>query len=146
MLGLGTGELVLIGVVALLVIGPERLPVVMRQLGRWYGQIRRTADELRRAFVLEADRQDAADRYKKLAEQRKKAQEEARRRLEAQKADGAQAQPAPPPAEGAPTELVPNDVPPDAPAHAAPPLHTMSELAPPAPAPEPLEPPAEMGR
>ena len=34
-------ELLLIGVVALLVIGPERLPAVARTIGLWLGRIRR---------------------------------------------------------------------------------------------------------
>jgi sec-independent protein translocase protein TatB len=128
MLGLGAGEMMVIAVVALLVIGPDRLPTVMRQLGRWYGQLRRTADELRRAFILEADRQDASERYKQLQERRKKAQEDARRRIEELK--GSEAQPAaegdaaPEPVAG--EALAANDIDPHAPlmverAHAAPP-------------------------
>ncbi|MEZ4241173.1 MAG: twin-arginine translocase TatA/TatE family subunit [Myxococcota bacterium] len=87
--GLGWGEMALIAVVTLLVIPPDRLPHVMRQLGRWYGQLRRAADELRRAFVLEADRQDAAERYRQLQERRRKAQE-ARKQAEAATGGGAQ--------------------------------------------------------
>ncbi|MBO0612811.1 Sec-independent protein translocase protein TatB [Thiothrix fructosivorans] len=34
-------EMLLVGVVALLVIGPERLPTVARTLGQWLGKIRR---------------------------------------------------------------------------------------------------------
>ncbi|MBX2803021.1 MAG: Sec-independent protein translocase protein TatB [Myxococcales bacterium] len=75
MLSFGLGEMLLVAVVALLVVGPERLPRVLRQLGRWYGQARRAADELRRAFVLEADRQDASDRYRKLQERRRQAEQ-----------------------------------------------------------------------
>ncbi len=37
------GELVLIGIVALLVIGPERLPKVARAAGFWVGRARRFA-------------------------------------------------------------------------------------------------------
>jgi Tat protein translocase TatB subunit len=115
MLGMGMGEMALIMVVALLVVPPEQLPKAMRQVGRWYGQIRRAADDLRRAFTLEADRQDAAERYRELQERRKKAQE-ARKKAEAEA--GAVAQPdavapAPPPAET--QGEVPNDIPPDAP-------------------------------
>jgi sec-independent protein translocase protein TatB len=76
MLGLGFWELVLIGGLALVVIGPERLPHVMRTIGRWYAQIRRTADEMRRAFVLEADRLDAEERLTAMRERQRKAREE----------------------------------------------------------------------
>lgn len=34
-------EMLVIGIVALLVIGPERLPTVARTIGRWIGKIRR---------------------------------------------------------------------------------------------------------
>lgn len=122
MLGLGWGEMAIIGIVALLVIPPDRLPHAMRQLGRWYGQIRRSADELRRAFVLEADRQDAAERYRQLQERRRQAQE-VRKRAEAETGGGAQpleAVGAPEPqasVQGGEDEeaLTPNDIPPDAP-------------------------------
>lgn len=80
MLGLGLGEILIIAAVALLVVGPEQLPRLLRQLGRWYGQARRAADELRRAFVLEADRQDAAERYARLRERRERAAEERKAR------------------------------------------------------------------
>lgn len=34
-------EMLVIGIVALLVIGPERLPTVARTVGRWIGKVRR---------------------------------------------------------------------------------------------------------
>ncbi len=73
MLGLGLTEILLVGAVMLVVVGPDRLPQVFRTLGRIYGQIRRASDEMRRAFVLEADRQDADERFEKLQERRKAA-------------------------------------------------------------------------
>lgn len=41
MFDIGFGELVLVAVVALLVIGPERLPGVARTAGMWVGRARR---------------------------------------------------------------------------------------------------------
>lgn len=61
MLGLGFGEIAILLLLALLVVGPERLPKVVRWAGRSYGQLRRAADDLRRAFLLEADRMDAEE-------------------------------------------------------------------------------------
>lgn len=55
MLGLGAGELLLVGILLLVVLGPERLPEVMRWLGRQYWWLRRNASELYRDVLLEAD-------------------------------------------------------------------------------------------
>ena len=51
----GWAELLVIGVVALIVIGPRDLPGVFRALGRFTGKIRRMAREFQRAM------EDAAD-------------------------------------------------------------------------------------
>ncbi len=75
MLGLGIGEMLVIGGLVLVVVGPDRLPQALRWAGQNYGKLRRTADELRRAFVLEADRQDAEERLGKLRERQKAARE-----------------------------------------------------------------------
>jgi Tat protein translocase TatB subunit len=55
MFGIGPEELMLIAVLALLVLGPERLPKVMRDMGRIVGDLRKTSDELREEF-LNADK------------------------------------------------------------------------------------------
>ena len=51
MFGIGTGELLLILVLALLVLGPERMPRLARDIGKTVGDLRRTSDELRREFL-----------------------------------------------------------------------------------------------
>jgi sec-independent protein translocase protein TatB len=48
MLGLGWTEMLVIGVVALIVIGPKDLPVVMGRIGKFVGQIRRMGNEFQR--------------------------------------------------------------------------------------------------
>jgi sec-independent protein translocase protein TatB len=88
MLGLGWQEIMLIGVLAVVVVGPERLPEMLRFVGRQYAKIRRTSDELRRAFMLEADRADAEKRAAELRKRRAqaaaRAEEVRRRAMEAQ--------------------------------------------------------------
>lgn len=48
MLGLGWTEMLVIGIVALIVIGPRDLPVVMNRIGKVAGQIRRMGSEFQR--------------------------------------------------------------------------------------------------
>jgi Tat protein translocase TatB subunit len=55
MFGIGPEELVLLLIIALIVLGPERMPKVARDIGRVVGDLRRTSDELREEF-LNADK------------------------------------------------------------------------------------------
>src|SRR5690606_16474429 len=47
MFDVGFPELLLLFVIALLILGPERLPRVAAQVGRWVARARRTANQLR---------------------------------------------------------------------------------------------------
>jgi Tat protein translocase TatB subunit len=55
MFGIGTEEIILIMVIALIVLGPERMPKLARDLGRAVAEFRKTSDELRGEF-LNADK------------------------------------------------------------------------------------------
>ncbi|MDQ6858082.1 MAG: twin-arginine translocase TatA/TatE family subunit [Chloroflexota bacterium] len=55
MFGIGTGELLLLLVLALIVLGPEKMPKLARDLGRALAEFRKTSDELRTEF-LNADK------------------------------------------------------------------------------------------
>jgi sec-independent protein translocase protein TatB len=48
-------ELVVVFVIALLVLGPQRLPKVAAELGKWVGRARRTATQLRRQLEREIE-------------------------------------------------------------------------------------------
>jgi len=48
--GIGGLEYLVIAAVALIVVGPERLPGLLRTLGQWVGKARRMADEFRHSF------------------------------------------------------------------------------------------------
>jgi sec-independent protein translocase protein TatB len=50
MFEIGWGELLVIGVVALIAIGPKELPAVLRTIGQWMGKIRRMASEFQGQF------------------------------------------------------------------------------------------------
>jgi sec-independent protein translocase protein TatB len=50
MFDISWGKLVIIGVVALLVIGPKDLPMVLRTVGQWMAKIRRMASEFQGQF------------------------------------------------------------------------------------------------
>lgn len=82
MLNLGFTEIMLVMVVAIVVVGPERLPTLLGWLGRQYGRLRGASEELRQAFVLEADRVEGDKR----AEQLRHRRDEARRRIDAARA------------------------------------------------------------
>jgi sec-independent protein translocase protein TatB len=65
------GKLILIGIVALIVIGPKDLPRVLRELGRAVAKMRRMASEFQGQFmeaVREADMADIKGDVAKLAE------------------------------------------------------------------------------
>jgi sec-independent protein translocase protein TatB len=50
MFNFGWGELIVIGIVALIAIGPKELPTVLRTLGLWMGKVRRMANEFQSQF------------------------------------------------------------------------------------------------
>lgn len=56
MFDIGFSELVLIALLALIVLGPKRLPEVARAAGHWAGRIRRFVDSVKRD--MENDMQD----------------------------------------------------------------------------------------
>src|SRR6476659_3185185 len=50
MFEIGWGELLIIGIVALIAIGPKELPTVLRTLGQWMAKLRRMASEFQNQF------------------------------------------------------------------------------------------------
>ena len=55
MFDVGFSELVLIGVLALVIAGPERLPGIMRTLGRFAGRAKATLAAVRTELEREVD-------------------------------------------------------------------------------------------
>ena len=62
MFDIGFWELAIIGIVALLVIGPERMPEMVRTIGQWAGQFQRLISTLKREIEAET----RSDEYKLL--------------------------------------------------------------------------------
>jgi len=52
MLDIGLSELLIILVVALIVMGPQKLPEIARKLGRGMAEFRRTSEDLRRTILM----------------------------------------------------------------------------------------------
>ncbi|MGI9476223.1 MAG: Sec-independent protein translocase protein TatB [Hyphomicrobiaceae bacterium] len=50
MLDIGWWELMVVGMVALIVVGPKELPTLLRTIGRYVGMAKRQADEFRSQF------------------------------------------------------------------------------------------------
>ncbi|MGP8289412.1 Sec-independent protein translocase protein TatB [Vreelandella zhanjiangensis] len=80
MLDIGFLELMLVGVVALLVLGPERLPRAARTTGLWIGKIKRTVSGMQREISaqLEAEelRQTLNEQQKTINDSLKKAKKD----------------------------------------------------------------------
>lgn len=69
MFDIGFLELMLIGVVGLLVLGPERLPKAARTAGLWLGKIKRSVTGMQREISAQLE---AEELRQKLNEQQKK--------------------------------------------------------------------------
>lgn len=95
-------KLLILGMIALLVLGPEKLPGLARKLGQWAGRARSVARQLRTQLEQEVMLEEERDREKK-------------RKAEAQSRP-ADPPPSPsPPADAAPTaaHVVPEPAPPE---------------------------------
>jgi sec-independent protein translocase protein TatB len=89
MFDIGFFELLLIGIVGLLVLGPERLPKAARTAGLWVGRIKRSVATMQREITSQLE---AEELRQKLAEQQKKLDEgvnQARRGFETSLGDTA---------------------------------------------------------
>jgi sec-independent protein translocase protein TatB len=65
MFDVGFQELILVAIVALVVVGPERLPRVARVAGKWVGHARRTLSNVKH----EIDRELKAEELKKILDE-----------------------------------------------------------------------------
>ncbi|WP_275288727.1 Sec-independent protein translocase protein TatB [Halomonas elongata] len=72
MFDIGFLELLILGVVGLLVLGPERLPRAARTAGLWIGRVKRTVSDMQREINSQLE---AEELRRKLDEQQKRLDE-----------------------------------------------------------------------
>tara|TARA_R100001129_G_scaffold168330_1_gene136476 strand:+ start:309 stop:779 length:471 start_codon:yes stop_codon:yes gene_type:complete len=66
MFDIGAGEVLVIAVVAILVIGPKDMPMALRTAGRWIGQVRRMSNHFRAgidAMIREAEMEEMEKKW-----------------------------------------------------------------------------------
>jgi Tat protein translocase TatB subunit len=54
MLGIGMPEMLLIAVIALIVIGPDKLPGLAKTLGRMFGELKKATNEFKETMEVES--------------------------------------------------------------------------------------------
>ena len=71
MFDIGFAELIVIGVVALLVVGPERLPETVRTASLWLNRIRRGFNDIKREVQQELHNDSVMQELRKTGEELK---------------------------------------------------------------------------
>ena len=66
MFGMGMPEIMLILAVALVVIGPKKLPGLAKTIGRAMGEFKNASQDFKRSIDLEGDLQDVKDSFDNL--------------------------------------------------------------------------------
>lgn len=101
MFGIGGPELLIICIVALIVIGPKKLPEMMRSLGKGLAEFKRVGNDVKSTLDQEVSRAEAESRKREVEEEmaRRKAE---RAKQEAEAAQAAAAAEAAPEAAAAP--------------------------------------------
>ena len=60
---IGTSELLLIGVVSLIFLGPRRMPEIAKKVGKYMAEFRGTANEFKETWRREVDLENAAKEF-----------------------------------------------------------------------------------
>ena len=80
MFDIGFTEIVLVAVIGLLILGPERMPVAVRTIGLWVGKIKRTVSGVQKEIQDEL----RVDEIRKKADENRKAIEDRMAELQAE--------------------------------------------------------------
>ncbi|MGO2278186.1 MULTISPECIES: Sec-independent protein translocase protein TatB [unclassified Psychrobacter] len=81
MFDIGFSELLLFGVIALIVLGPEKLPQAARTAGQWYAKIRRTVSTLQSEIEAELDLAETRQQMQKELAKIRQTETEMRREM-----------------------------------------------------------------
>jgi len=81
MFDIGFSELLLFGVIALIVLGPEKLPQAARMAGQWYAKIRRTVSTLQSEIEAELDLAETRQQMQKELAKIRQTEAEMRREM-----------------------------------------------------------------
>ncbi len=68
MFGIGMTEMILIAAIALVVLGPKKLPDLARSLGKGFAEFKRATNELKSTIELETRKEEERYRQQKKAE------------------------------------------------------------------------------
>jgi sec-independent protein translocase protein TatB len=79
--GIGSTELVVIAVVALLLFSPRELPKILRSVAKFWGSLRATADEFRDAIMNEEELEELKGAYRGTQAKLRQAEAAARREM-----------------------------------------------------------------
>jgi Tat protein translocase TatB subunit len=86
-MNLGMSEMLFIGLLALLIFGPRKLPEIAREVGKFMAEFKRAGNEFRNQIESEIQNLELEEQIKKDAEKREEAMREAEtRRMLAQQA------------------------------------------------------------
>ena len=69
MFGIGMPEMLLILAVALIVIGPKKLPDLARSLGRTFGEFKRATNDLKESLEIDTDLRDVSNTFDNVADE-----------------------------------------------------------------------------
>jgi len=68
MLGIGMPELIVIAVIALIVIGPDKLPGLAKTLGRIFGELKKATNEFKETMEVESKMADVKKAFDNISE------------------------------------------------------------------------------